>query len=403
MAMYRSNKYMVKKARRKSANSQRRASTVSYLVCEKCGAHSAPGSAACSCGSARFAPSFVKELRRINRSLSVQIKDPHPESTSHDPVVSLYKWWPGGRANFNILSSAQWEAIRRIINEELGPILGWVSSGTAGRRMKQTVATEDLVQLSKQHPDRFAKLVEALKLHMELPAEGENDELYAAIAELISQFDKASIARVTHIVKVMKDEGTANVKALDEVLGEWSLTQATSVLRETRRRIAMIALLRESLKNEQTFEIRGSNSIHSILEQDLWLLDESYWMIQSNQTLKTFIGDRLSKADAKRYGRRRPDFACGSLGGQLVLVELKRPKHELSKEDLNQIEEYLAISEKYSTRFRSYAAYLMGASISDEVRTYLRYRKGFTVLNYWEVLDAAEKRYKEFLKYREKM
>lgn len=269
--------------------------------------------------------------------------------------------------------------------------------------MKQTVATEDLVQLSKQYPDRFAKLVEALKVHMDLPKEGENDELYAAIAELISQFDKASIARVTRIVKVMKDEGTANVKALDEVLGEWSLTQATSVLRETRRRLAMIELLRESLKNEKTFEIRGNNSIHSILEQDLWLLDESYWMIQSNHTLKSFIGDRLSEADAKRYGSKRPDFACGSLGNQLVLVELKRPKHELSKEDLNQIEEYLAISEKYSIRFRSYAAYLMGAGISDEVRTYLRYRKGFTVLNYWEVLDAAEKRYKEFLKYREKL
>jgi len=43
----------------------------------------------------------------------------------------------------------------------------------------------------------------------------------------------------------------------------------------------------------------------------------------------------------------------------------------------------------------------MGASISEEVRTYLKYRKGFTVLNYWEVLDATAKRYKEFLKYRE--
>jgi hypothetical protein len=42
----------------------------------------------------------------------------------------------------------------------------------------------------------------------------------------------------------------------------------------------------------------------------------------------------------------------------------------------------------------------MGSSISDEVRTYLKYRRGFNVLNYWEVLDAAQQRYKEFLKYR---
>ena len=85
------------------------------------------------------------------------------------------------------------------------------------------------------------------------------------------------------------------------------------------------------------------------------------------------------------------------------MVELKRPNHELTKDDLNQLEEYLAISEKYSTKYRSYKAFLMGSSISEEVRTCLKYRKGFTVLNYWEVLDATEKRYNEFLKYRENL
>jgi hypothetical protein len=393
----------VKKSAKNARKKRSRNATPSYLVCDKCGNHCTPSSGACSCGSERFAPTFVRELRRVNRSLSVQVKDPHPESENRDPVVSLYKWWPGGRANFNILSPAQWNAIKQIIDEQLGPLLGWVSSPIAKKRMKQTVATEDLVQLSKQHPERFAKLVGALKVHIEMPdgeAE-ENDQLYAAIADLISQFDKASIARVTRIVKAMKDEGTANVQSLDEVLSDWSLSQATSVLRETRRRLAMIELLRESLQNEKTFEIQGDHSIHSILEQDLWLLDESYWMIQSNKTLKTFIGDKLSKDDAKRYEKKRPDFVCGTLGSELILVELKRPKHELTKDDLNQLEEYLAISEKYSTKIRSYRAYLMGSSISDEVKTYLRYRRGFTVLNYWEVLDATEKRYKEFLKYRE--
>jgi hypothetical protein len=372
-------------------------------VCEKCGSHCALDSKACPCGGTRFAPGFVRELRRINRAFSVQVKDPHPESSNQDPVISLYKWWPGGRANFNILSSSQWETVKQIVDHQLGPLLGWVSSSTAQKRMKQTVATEDLVQLSKQHPDRFAKLVETLRVHIEIPAGAENEDLYAAIADLISQFDKASIQRVTRVVKAMKDEGADNVEALDEVLSEWSLSQATSVLRETRRRLAMIDLLREGLNNDKTFEIQGDNSIHSILERDLWLLDESYWMIQSNKTLKSFIGDKLSKRDAKRYGNKRPDFACGSLGNELVLVELKRPKHELTKEDLNQLEEYLAISEKYSTKFRSYKAYLMGSSISEEIKTYLRYRRGFTVLNYWEVLDSTEKRYQEFLKYRERI
>ena len=387
----------------KKTSSKKKAKSTGYIICDKCGQHCAPNTRECSCGSKRFAPTFVRELRRVNRSLSVQIKNPHPSAQSGNPVISLYKWWPGGRANFNILTPAQWEEIKRLIDRELGPLLGWVPSAAASTRMKRTVGTEDLAELSKQHPDKFAQLVSALKVHIEMPPEAENEKLYAAIADLIAHFDRASIGRVTRIVEALKEEGAANVKQLDEVLSEWSLAQAMSVLRETRRRLAMIDLLRESLNNDKTFELQGDNSIHSILEQDLWLLDESYWMIHSNRTLKTFIGDRLSETDAAKFGKKRPDFVCGSLGDQLIIVELKRPKHELTKDDLNQMEVYLAVAEKYSTHFRSYKAYLMGSSISDEVKTYLRYRRGFDVLNYWEVLDKAEKRYKEFLKYREQL
>ena len=385
---------------RKSKKSSRAESD--YRLCDKCGKHCALTDTECTCGGRRFAPTYIKEMRRINRALSVQIKDPHPDSENKGQVISLYKWWPGGRANFNILTPTQWEAIKEIVDKELGPILGWVSSTTATKRMKQTVGTEDLVELSKQYPERFANLVSALRVHIEMPSGEENEQLYGAIADLISHFDKASISRVTHIVTALKKEGATNIKHLDEVLTDWSLTQVTSVVRETRRRLATIELLRQSLNNQKTFELKGDTSIHSILEQDLWLLDESYWIIQSNRTLKAFIGDRLAEKDQRKYGRKRPDFVCGSLGERLILVELKRPSHDLTKSDLNQLEEYLAMSEKYSMKFKTYHAYLMGSSISDEVRTYLRYRRGITVLNYWEVLDASEKRYQEFLKYREK-
>src|SRR5205809_778077 len=149
--------------------SRHKATTTTYIICDKCGNHCPPASKECSCGSERFAPAFVRELRRINRALSVQIKDPHPQAESKERVISLYKWWPGGNANFNILTPAQWEAIKDIIDKELGPLLGWITSSTASKRMRQTVGMVDLAQLSKQYPERFAKLVSALRIHIELP------------------------------------------------------------------------------------------------------------------------------------------------------------------------------------------------------------------------------------------
>src|SRR6185295_3892522 len=153
--------------RKTKKQKKKKTSAADYRVCEKCGHHCSANTQECSCGSQRFAPSFVKELRRVNRALSVQIKDAHPAAENKDSVISLYKWWPGGNANFNILTPGQWEAIRSIIDNELGPILGWIPSSTASKKMKQTIGTEDLAELSKQHPEKFAKLISALKIHIE--------------------------------------------------------------------------------------------------------------------------------------------------------------------------------------------------------------------------------------------
>jgi hypothetical protein len=71
-------------------------------------------------------------MRRINRSLSVQVSAAHPSSDSTDDRLTLYKWWPGGKATFNINSPAQWEAIKQIVDVELAPFLGWRTADEIG-------------------------------------------------------------------------------------------------------------------------------------------------------------------------------------------------------------------------------------------------------------------------------
>src|SRR4051812_10028199 len=95
-------------------------------VCDACGALNGASAQACSeCGKTRFAPAWVKQMRRINRSLSVQVSKAHPSSGSNDDRLTLYKWWPGGRATFNVNTAAQWEAIKHIVDVDLAPFRGW--------------------------------------------------------------------------------------------------------------------------------------------------------------------------------------------------------------------------------------------------------------------------------------
>ena len=78
-------------------------------------------------------------------------------------------------------------------------------------------------------------------------------------------------------------------------------------------------------------------------------------------------------------------------------MELKRPSHKREVEDLNQLEQYMIVAEKY-TQFRSYEAYLVGQQIDEELKRTLKHRSSsFKILTYVDLIDDTRKRYHEFL------
>src|SRR5438105_8890012 len=175
----------MRQTKKSRATSARKSSQMrrDYNLCDKCGTHILGKALKCpKCGGTRFAPDYIRETRRITRFTSVRISEPHPESKSTTPVVTLARWWPGGRANFNLLSPAQWEQIKKIIDEDFAPILGWVTARTAQKTLA-SVVSPDLAELATQHPKQFSKFVDGLKKTIELPATEEGEQLYAALSD----------------------------------------------------------------------------------------------------------------------------------------------------------------------------------------------------------------------------
>jgi len=130
----------------------------------------------------------------------------------------------------------------------------------------------------------------------------------------------------------------------------------------------------------------------------MWLVDERYWLLFSNRTLLKSIGDEMGKRDKKRYGKKRPDFVCGTVGNKLIILELKRPSHTLKVEDLNQLETYVIVAEKYFT-FSSYEAYLVGKRIDEDLAKTRKHRSNaFKILTYSDLINNTKKRYHEFLR-----
>ena len=376
-----------------------------HKVCNRCGFDCALNARTCDrCGSEKFAPNWVIAKRPVNRQVSVEVTKSNPEFGETQERLTLSKWWPGGHASFHLPNLGQWEEIERIINNDLAPLIGWKRADELVKSIKKKskngksgAVEEDYIALMDSHPDFLKKLVQAIDPNRISKKEFDNVvEIFGNISDALTNANAGFREAFLAVVEKLPKQKRRALEDLDLLLQSWSLQVVTNVAQQVKARMETIELFEKQIQDEKTFEIISDNSIHRILERAMWLVDERYWLLQSNNTLRKFIGEEMSRRDKKKYGKKRPDFVCGTVDNKLIILELKRPSHSLTVEDLNQLEIYTVIAEDYKN-FTSYEGYLVGSKEDSELRRYLRRRSGFKVLHYADIIEKTMGRYKEFL------
>ncbi len=394
---------MAKKAKKSKVAKKARKSP-RKRICSNCGTENPHNATTCKeCQKTRFEPEWVVAKRPLNRMFSVQITKSNPDFGESVNRITLSKWWPGGRATFHIPRAAQWQEVVDIIDNDLAPILGWNKAkelvAQAKARGKSTKKEKkNLKSLVAEQPDFLKSVVEAV----DLEKLGKTDfnalvETLGEISDVVTNANSGFRNAFLSVVKKLPKQKQRALEDLDLLLKGWSLHVITNVAQQVRGRIETIELFENQINNDRTYEIIGNNSIHRILERAMWLVDERYWLLFSNKTLLTSIGKEMAKRDKKRYGNKRPDFVCGTVGNKLIILELKRPSHKLKVDDLNQLESYILVAESYF-QFTSYEAYLVGSKIDPDLKKTMKHRsRSFKILTYSELIDQTKKRYSEYL------
>jgi hypothetical protein len=367
-------------------------------VCNRCGEHNPQNAQKCkACGKASFAPLFVRERKRINQAVTVDIVESHPDFPPVRLQVQLNRFWKGDATKFSITNEKQWGDILAAV-EALAPAAGWKPSAVTKRLM---VAPKGIGSLPSS--ERTVDLAQVLERDVDLSGIAPDDyqkfvALVKSLSAVFKTVDAGFAAAFSKVVAKLPSQRQQALQELSELLESWSLHQLTGVTREVTSRVATISLFKQRIEDDATYEIRGDNSIHRILENAMWLLDDRYWLLQSNSSLRTLIGDRVVKLN-KGDASKRPDFVCGSVDKKLIIVEIKRPGHKLNVDDLNQLEEYFAIAEKL-TDLGNYEGYLVGREISDDLRARMKFRgRGFNIQLYADLVASTERRYKDYLKF----
>jgi ribosomal protein L40E len=369
-------------------------------ICRKCGAANLPNAEVCvTCGGNRLAPTWVLARREVTKYFEVQITRSSERFGQPVRRITLSKWWPGSgdrSPSLHIPTPEQWGRVRDIVEGDFGRQLGWRVLGTRSRLPVAPLTKDDLLELMRQYPDLAREVV--------------GDDLNAArersTPEEVARTDGKARAATTpdrdlvpayrRLIKQLPNESAEALAELEQLLMSWSLHQITRVTAEIRRRLDLIELFEELVMNDKTYELKGERSIHRTLESAMWIVDERYWLMSSNRTLRTLIGGTVAK-ERRRDTSLRPDFACAQLLTEGVLVELKRPAHPLTPADLNQAERYLILAERFAPAVR-WRAILIGQKATDETMRTAKFRTAVTVQTFAELLADARHRYKEYLK-----
>jgi len=325
-------------------------------------------------------------------------------------IANLYKWWWDSdsesdsdykNVRLNINNPEQWEEIKRSIDYKLADKLGWKSKEEFLDEFEETTSNKELNKKAKKFISQHPNMVNILLDELDIDSfEKDAEYLSRLIQVLDDKLENASNEMKNNLIEVVESLGPKDQMGLEElknILDKWTLYQATSVTTLIQNRINTIDIFDEMIQNDNTFELKGDESVHRFLEKNLWLLDDSYWMLQSNRTLRTFIGDEIMKKD-EEYSDKRPDFVCASFDNQLVVVELKRPSKKPTKKDVDQLEEYIMIAQDYKGEsFRKTKGYLIGKKFDSNTKRLINRRRDLKPLTYTDVISDVRSKYKDYI------
>jgi len=188
---------------------------------------------------------------------------------------------------------------------------------------------------------------------------------------------------------------------LIQLMKEWELIENREMYKLAIGRIQTIEKFKK-LIDSNAYEVK---EIHPFFEKFPWILDPRINMFKHELQYAQILKENYP--DENLEGKnRRIDFLCTSVSNHKFIIELKRPNHNVTKEDIEQAKDYRSFIEekipndKFSPN--KVIAYIVGGGISDdrltkeEITTQQQADKIY-VKTFIQLLEDARNYHREFL------
>ena len=128
-----------------------------------------------------------------------------------------------------------------------------------------------------------------------------------------------------------------DVAELAEILELWGLYEIGEIARRARRRLTILEKFEELAWNSESLELQD---VHRMLEKNVWIIGDEYELFVSNSTMKRTVEKVFGQTYHGERARSRPDLILAGTADNYLLLELKRPSHRVTMNDVVQAREY---------------------------------------------------------------
>lgn len=280
--------------------------------------------------------------------------------------------------------------------EELPPLLKALEE----QLRKEKAIHPEILRIVQQYPRASIGMLKAFDtvFHEEVGIEDFpliTDFMQTALNSLLGKQEIMINLQLDLIKRLGKEKTPEGIQRLLTLLKDYTLPQLTSVTSIITDRLQRLRVFKAQIQSEKAYEIKGENSIHNQLANALWILDDSYWLLHSNEPLTNFLKKEYKLATQDE--RARPDFICASDKSNLVIVEIKRPRHVVTMKDINQIQNYLVTVDEYSPKFTVKNGFIIAKKISGRLQKIVDEIRNVDFKSYVQLVNDCERRYQEYL------
>ncbi|MCB1097259.1 MAG: ATP-binding protein [Verrucomicrobiae bacterium] len=163
----------------------------------------------------------------------------------------------------------------------------------------------------------------------------ENEERFdSIIGVVLDTFEKDEYWAVVEKLNEAKD---SHVSDLADTLIEFGLIDTGVIGRQARARLDVLEHLTKLIGDDSTTE----QTIHSILDANLWIFDDTGRLLSSNEGIRTIVDSYLNNKYKGKRANKRPDIIIAhDFQSRHLIIELKRPSLFVTRDHESQALKY---------------------------------------------------------------